>query len=119
EQRVNFKEINAKNFSEIKVFVNKLNAKRKEMISELDNNEPDMKKLDAIASEIGDFHAKLKKVNIRHYLEIKDLCNPKQQEKLHMMYRHMLPPKCPMPDINNGRGRGKGNRHRNQNIPNF
>ncbi|GEM_PF-1690241 len=108
-----FKNINNKNYEDIHIIVKQLNAKRDEMITELENKTPNMAKLDSIAIDVGNLHTKLKKITINHYLEIKNICNPKQQEKLHMMYKHMSSTNCAMPDINNNRR--ERNKYRNQN----
>ncbi|MEA3318042.1 MAG: hypothetical protein U9R54_08800, partial [Bacteroidota bacterium] len=115
-----FREISQNKYTKIRILINKLNDKRDEMIFELDKENPNMKKLDTIAYEVGNLHVELKKITINHYLEIKDICNIQQKEKLHLMYKHMLPDKCPTPDLDEQNRRGRHNRqHRNQNTPNY
>ena len=82
EQFSQFQEINSKNMQESHKIAIDLNELRIEMMNELAKKNPNQNKLDFIASEIGNLHYELKKLTIKHFLELKEVCNKEQQDKL-------------------------------------
>lgn len=63
---------------------------RAEMVDELGKPAADPEKLDRITREIGQLHEKLKKITVAYYLQMKNVCDESQQEKLHQLFRAML-----------------------------
>lgn len=84
---------------------------REEMISELGAPETDRSKLNQLAAEIGEDHRKLKEVTSTFYLNMKAICTPEQQVKLHQIFQSMLNKdsqvNLPRPGNGNGNGRGR------------
>ena len=77
------------NYLDSKKILVSLDEKRKEMLTELQKENPDQQKLDQIAVEIGNLHRDLKKVTIQYFLNIKKICSPEQQVKLNKLFRDM------------------------------
>jgi Spy/CpxP family protein refolding chaperone len=78
-----------KNYLDSRKILLSLDDKRKEMLTELQKEHPDQKKLNEIAVEIGNLHSDLKMVTIQYFLNIKKICSPEQQVKLNKLFRDM------------------------------
>lgn len=63
---------------------------RVKMVEEMGAKETSEVELNAISEDIGNLHANLKKVTIRYYLEMKEVCDENQQEKLNEIFLSML-----------------------------
>lgn len=68
----------------------KLHEKRILMLKELAKENPDLKKLNNLANEIGELHYELKNNTIKHFLELKNICNEDQQEVLQQIFMQMI-----------------------------
>ena len=86
-------------------------SRRKSMIDELGQANPDTAKLSKIAGEIGNNHRRLKQVTATFYLDMKRICTPEQQIKLHGIFQSMLNKEnqvnLPQPGYQRGRGRNR------------
>jgi Spy/CpxP family protein refolding chaperone len=81
-----FRELN-RNFNRSAWQINhQLESLRIEMITELGHQNPDQKKLEKIALEIGELHTELKNETIDYYLKMKESCNKEQQAKLNELF---------------------------------
>jgi hypothetical protein len=67
-----------------------LNHLRDEMLSEMATKNCNTTKLNTLSDSIGYLHADLKKVTYRYYLEIKNICDKQQQEKLEQLFGGMF-----------------------------
>ncbi len=65
---------------------------REEMLDELAKHQPDTVKLYQFSESIGDLHRELKHQTIEYYLNMKKICNNKQKEKLHEIFKSMISP---------------------------
>lgn len=84
--------------------VQKIQEKRKAMFDEMAKENPDTVYLNQIAGQIGDLHGQLKKLTYEFYLQMKGVCTPEQQKKLHFIFSEMMNDRAGMnmPDrINN------------------
>lgn len=63
---------------------------REDLINELGTENPDSTRLHQMATEVGNNHRELKQVTTTFYLDMKKLCNPEQQAKLHEIFQSML-----------------------------
>ena len=68
----------------------KINEKRKLLYVELAKDDADIQELNKISDEIGLLHAELKKLSVKHYINMKEICTPEQQEKLYQMFKAMF-----------------------------
>jgi hypothetical protein len=59
---------------------------RRQMLIEMAANDSDTSKLNILSDSIGFFHASLKKVTYKYYLDIKNICNKEQQSKLKIIF---------------------------------
>ncbi|OFX89221.1 MAG: hypothetical protein A2W99_01485 [Bacteroidetes bacterium GWF2_33_16] len=114
EQFIKFKEVGRINFQQSRDITLKLDEKRIEFINELTKETPDDERLDAIAREIGDLHYSLKKKTINHFFELKEICNPEQQESLKKLFMKMIQHEDQHPMNRPERGKRHG---RNQERP--
>ncbi len=80
-------ELRRENFSMTKSIMQELDKKRDEMLDEFVKEDPSRKKLDKIAGDIGDLHYRLKMETIDHFLQMKKLCTPEQQEHLNHIFK--------------------------------
>ncbi|MFC2151914.1 Spy/CpxP family protein refolding chaperone [Bacteroidota bacterium] len=90
EQYKQFREIHTEYMTSSQEIASELNKKRSEMMNEVAKLNPSSKKLDQIAKDIGEMHYELKKLTIKHFIELKNICNDDQQEALQKMFMHML-----------------------------
>lgn len=85
-----------------------LDELRKGLIDELGRSAPDTVWLDSIATRIGENHRELKKVTTTFYLDMKKICTPEQQTRLHEIFQSMLNKdsqiNLPKPGYQRGRG---------------
>lgn len=85
-----FRELN-RNFNRTAWQINhRLESLRIEMVTEMGRKNPDRKKLEKIAYEIGKLHTQIKNETISYYLEMKEICNEEQQEKLNEIFLSVL-----------------------------
>ena len=66
-------------------------------------NNSDTAKLNLLSDSIGDMHASLKKLSYEYYLDIKNICDEDQKEKLEIVFSEMFSGD----EIMAGQGRGK------------
>lgn len=85
-----------------------LDELRKGLIDELGRSTSDTVWLDSIAARIGENHRELKKVTTTFYLDMKKICTPEQQTRLHEIFQSMLNKdnqvNLPKPGYQRGRG---------------
>jgi len=84
---------------------NQLSDLRIEMVEEMGKNDPDSLKLHSISSEIGELHKSLKELTIDYYLDMKEVCNQDQQDKLKEIFLSMTQSKEDVSLPQRGRGR--------------
>jgi Spy/CpxP family protein refolding chaperone len=93
---------------------NRLERLRRDMVDELAGNEPDMKRIEGITSQVGMLHQELKMSTANYYLRLKAICNPEQQEGLKEMFVIMSDPESDINDLRRGPmvpgGRGRNMR---------
>ena len=69
--------------------IKQMQEKRLEMLDELSVENSDTVRLHQIADEIGAFHRELKHLTFEYYLNLKDICNDQQRDKLFRMFKAM------------------------------
>lgn len=79
---------------------------------ELSKENPNTERLDSLALEMGVKDAKFRKLSYRHYMQMKEIIGPNQQEELKRMYRGMFREDRGMRHRGQGRGKMKGNNDR-------
>lgn len=110
-QLSSFREINRSFNHTARTIEEQLAVLRKSMIDELGNPISDTLKLKQLAIEVGDRHRELKQVTTSFYLNMKKICTPEQQDKLHSIFQSMLNKEnqvnLPQPGYQRGRGRNR------------
>ena len=84
-----FLDLREKNKQKQHNIVRKLSQKREEMMKELSAKNPDTTKLEQIAKQIGNLHEELKKGTIEHFIRVKAICSPSQEEKFNELIQKM------------------------------
>ena len=67
-----------------------LNLLRQKMLSEMAAENCDTIRLNTLSDSIGILHANLKKVTYKYYIDIKNICDQQQQEKLEQLFGGMF-----------------------------
>ncbi|MFZ0282179.1 MAG: hypothetical protein WAL29_11045 [Bacteroidales bacterium] len=67
-----------------------LNLLRQKMLSEMASENFDTIRLNTLSDSIGFLHAGLKKVTYKYYIDIKNICDQQQQEKLEQLFGGMF-----------------------------
>lgn len=84
---------------------------REDLINELGSENSDSLKLEKLANDIGENHKELKQVTTTFYLDMKKICTPEQQIKLHEIFQSMLNKdsqvNLPQPGYQRGRWRNR------------
>ena len=81
---------------------------RIKMVEEMGTKNPSQDELNSISENIGNLHSDLKKVTIQYYLDMKEVCDEDQQEKLNEIFLSMSKSKddVSLPQ-RGGKGRGR------------
>ena len=88
-QRVAFRNINDNRVEKSMEIFYTLHEKRILMISEIAKENPDMDKLEDYAQEIGKLHYELNMDNVKHFIELKNICTEEQKQKLQQIFIEM------------------------------
>lgn len=67
-----------------------IQAKKEEIVRNLDTDNPDTAKLNKLADELGDINGRLKKQAIRHFIELRKECRPEQRVQLRALCRNLF-----------------------------
>jgi len=103
-QEEKFNESRGHFFSDSKIIFKQLEAKRIAIIAEIGRVSPDSTLLFKYSDEIGVLHASLKRLTIKHLLELKHLCTQEQNVKLDSLYQRLIGPEGPMRHRNSKEG---------------
>ena len=88
DQAAKVKQIKSKHRGEQLRIRNEVFTRRQAFTDELNSDNPDTKKLNAMIRDITNMQVRLKKESIKEYLEIRSLCTPEQQKKLELIVRN-------------------------------
>jgi periplasmic protein CpxP/Spy len=103
EQAVKVDVINDRYLGESGPVSEKIKNIRASVLDELSADVPDTLKLNEYSLELAQLQNQLHHQNIKHYLELKKVCNPDQAMRLSNLYRELYG--CPM------QGPGAGGKH--------
>jgi hypothetical protein len=109
-QMEKFREINPVFRKKIMEINQDLDHLRGNMLEEMARDKCNCSRLDIMADSIGSLHAKLKKITYQYYLDLKEICDQQQQEKLEKIFNEMF-----VSDFRQGRY-GKGNQSGRRNC---
>lgn len=90
EQFILFRKINQEYAGLTRIKGRELQENRHILLHEVSSPNPDQYKIDSIARVIGDLHYNLKIITSEHFMELKAICNPEQQEKLQRLFFRMI-----------------------------
>lgn len=111
EQTNSIREINRSFNRSARTIESRLAELRQGMIAELGREDSDTIWLRNTATEIGNNHRELKELTTKFYLDMKKVCSPEQQKKLHTIFQSMLNKEnqvnLPQPGYQRGRGRNR------------
>lgn len=104
-----FRELNRNYNRSARRVSNELESLRIKMVEEMGLESPNQEQLDSISVNIGNLHADLKKLTIQYYLDMKEVCDENQQQKLNEIFLTVSKSKedVSLPQ-RGGRGRGRG-----------
>jgi Spy/CpxP family protein refolding chaperone len=80
---------------------------REQMMEELLSEKPDTLRLNQFSQQIGELHAKLKKISYVFYLELKEDCPPEQIQQLNEMFMGLLQSGQPSLPVEGRKRKGK------------
>lgn len=107
EQMSRFVEFNPVFRENVRNINNDLNLFRKQMLSEMAAENCDTTRLNSLSDSIGSLHADLKKLTCKYYLEIKNICNQQQQQKLEQLFGGMFASDGQMGQYGKGNQQGR------------
>ncbi len=92
-----------------------LNLLRQKMLSVMASEKYDTIRLNILSDSIGILHADLKKVTYKYYIDIKNICDQQQQEKLEQLFGGMFASDGRMGQFGKGgqQGRRRGRQFNN------
>lgn len=88
-QFAKFGEINKDSFRKNYHLIKGIDSIRFIILEELSLENPDQEKLDSLVFEAGQLHMQLKRNTINHFLQLKEICTPKQEQVLLRMFNMM------------------------------
>ena len=106
-QVVKFREINREYNRAANIIARDLEFLRIQMVDELGLPVTDSVKIREVNRKFGLLHENLKNLTADYYLEMKDICNEEQKQKLYLMFSNMVQ-QDPSTPSGQGRRRGKG-----------
>lgn len=96
EQTVRFKQLREQHFAQMRSLEPQVRESRRSIIAQLAKNPPDTVAAHAISQENLNRIKTLDRLLIQHFLEIRNMLTPDQQEKLgHLFLESMRPPEPP------------------------
>ena len=112
EQMSRFVEINPPFRQGVRAVNIGLDRMRNRMFTEMNSESCDTVRLNVLSDSIGILHADLKKLTYRYYMDLRDICNEQQKEKLAKMFREIFAGDLRMGQYGKGGpyGRGPGRR---------
>jgi Spy/CpxP family protein refolding chaperone len=110
EQLDIFRELNRNYNRNAKQISYQLENLRIEMVEEMAKDRPENNSLSSISQDIGKLHTDLKELTIKYYLDMKEVCDENQQEKLNEIFISMSKTKEDVSLPQRGR-RNRGNRN--------
>lgn len=90
EQRAELKDLRDEHFDETRGIHKEIRATKRSMFDALLAAEPDTIAAKQFAAEYGDQLEKIDELLIQHYLEIRAICSPEQQEELRKVFRQAI-----------------------------
>lgn len=108
DQLTQFRDINRKFNRTARSLETDLAQLRENFITELAASNSDSLKLNQLATAIGNDHRELKQVTSTFYLNMKKICTPDQQGKLHTIFQSMLDKDSQVNLPQHGPGWGRG-----------
>lgn len=109
EQVERFRIANRQFNQQARKITSELEYLRSSLIEEMIRENPAQARLDQLAKQIGQQHTQLKVATYNFYLDLKELCNGQQQEKLATIFKSLI---SADQNIQLPRGRGGKNRWR-------
>ncbi|HEX2922294.1 MAG TPA: periplasmic heavy metal sensor [Bacteroidales bacterium] len=86
EQMTKFQEFNPAFRQKVRSINIEMNKMKREMLDEMNAENIDTLRLNALSDSIGGLHAELKKVTYSYYFDLKEICNSEQQKKLQQVF---------------------------------
>ncbi len=120
EQRVLFHERESAYRDSLYFYRQLLNDVDAQIIQALSDTEPDLELLIRYAQESGRLQEVIKRLTIHHFIDLRELCTPEQQEKLTAMFSQMhqgYGQRQRGQGMGPGKGQGKGMQHGRRNRP--
>ena len=93
-----------------RTIIHEMDRKRDSLMQEIARENSDTTKMNRLAGEIGNLHARLKHNTIDHFQQLRSICTPEQIPALHEMIRGMANQQMPQ----HRRARPQGGRGRNR-----
>jgi hypothetical protein len=90
EQMARFAEFNPVFRGNVRNINMELNLLRQKMLSEMTAEDCDTIRLNILSDSIGILHSNLKKATYKYYIDIKNICDRQQQEKLEQLFGGMF-----------------------------
>ncbi|MCG8410957.1 MAG: hypothetical protein MI739_06715 [Bacteroidales bacterium] len=106
QQFLSFKQINRNYSIATREIKDELNKYRHLFIVEISKQNPNTASIDSVSYRIGHLHYELKLLTSEHFLELKKLCSPEQEESLQKLFMLMIS------DKKHHLRRNRGNRRR-------
>ena len=88
-QKAKFRQSHREHRQNAAPIMENLRQLRVDFLNEVAKTEPDSLVLEQIAVELGKQHTKLKRLTIRHFMQMKNTCTAEQQKNLSKMFREM------------------------------
>jgi len=90
DQRKSFMNFNRDFNQKARGITEKMNSLRVRMIDQMAAPDPDRVQLDSICIGIGQLHTELKRATVDYYLQMKSVCDNKQQGLLNQLFERMI-----------------------------
>lgn len=91
EQLQKFRDLRENHFEETKEIGNEIHNLKRELSEEVFKETYNQEEVEKIIERIGQFEMQMEKEKFKHFLELKSICTPEQQQKFREIFKEIMP----------------------------
>ncbi len=112
EQLQKFRDLRKNHFEETREIGDEIHRLKRELSGEIFNETQNQTEVEKRIEQIGQLEMQMEREKFKHFLELKSVCNPEQQQKFREIFKEIMPPRQGHPFRRNGEKRRFPNREK-------
>lgn len=93
DQLQQFRDLRENHFEETKEIGNEIHNLKRELSEEVFKETQNQVEVEKFIEQIGQLEMKMEKEKFKHFLELKSICTPEQQQKFREIFKEIMPPR--------------------------